>query len=106
MSFYTARIGIAKEEIEKVNEVNEEIEKEIQSLLKELESMLSDEYKNKENWKLLYDLKNKTLDDLRQQNAHCQVDLSDLRNTLSQLMLTKELTPFKKPRMLIHGEFA
>ena len=84
MSFYTAKIERIVKQIETVNEVIEKKKKEIQSLLKELESILSDEYKNKENWKLLYDMKKEQLDDLRQQNAHCQADLSDLRNGLSQ----------------------
>ena len=102
MSFYTAKIQIletVKGEIEIVNEEIKKKEKEIESVQKELKSILSDTYENKERWQLLYDMEKEQLDDLRQEKA-------DLRNTLSQLMLTKELTPFKKPRNLIHGEFA
>ena len=91
MSFYTAKIEIVKEEIEKK-------EKEIESVQKELVSIFSDTYENKERWQLMYDMIKEQLDLLRQEKA-------DLRNTLSQLMVTKE-TPFKKPRNLIHGEFA
>ena len=102
MSFYTAKIQIletVKGEIEIVNEEIKKKEKEIESVQKELKSILSDTYENKEHWQLMYDMEKEQLDLLRQEKA-------DLRNTLSQLMVAKETPLFKKPRNLIHGEFA
>ena len=102
MSFYTAKIEILQKQIETVQEEIEIVKEEIESVEKELESIVSKKY---ESWERIYDMKKEQLDDLRQ-DKHCHlVSLAELRNALSQLMVTEE-TPFKKPRNLIHGEFA